>query len=116
MSMLRHIRDTRAERTVTLLYANTNETSIVFRDELTAMERDGAAGLKVVHVLNKPSDEWNGERGHLDEEKIKRLAGPELARRAFYVCAPPALMDQTIRTLRKGNVPAARIHFERFNL
>lgn len=116
MSMLRHIRDTRAERTVTLLYANTSERDIVFRDELAGMERDGAAGLKVVHVLNKPSAEWKGERGRLDEEKIKRLAGPELTRCAFYVCAPPALMEQTIRTLRKGNVPAARIHFERFNL
>ena len=34
MSMLRHIRDTRANRTVTLLYANTSERDIVFRDEL----------------------------------------------------------------------------------
>jgi predicted ferric reductase len=67
-------------------------------------------------VLNKPSEEWKGERGRLAEEKIKRCAGPELARCAFYVCAPPDLMDQTIRTLRKANVPAARIHFERFNL
>ncbi len=116
MSMLRHIRATHAELTVTLLYANTSESDIVFRDELAAMERDGAAGLKVVHVLNKPSDEWKGERGRLDEEKIKRCAGPELARCAFYLCAPPDLMDQTIRTLRKANVPAARIHFERFNL
>lgn len=116
MSMLRHIRDTHAERTVTLLYANTSERDIVFRDEIAAMERDGVAGLKVEHVLNKPSAEWKGERGRLDEEKIKRLAGPELARRAFYVCAPPELMDLTIRTLRQANVPAARIHFERFNL
>ena len=80
MSMLRHIRDTRAVRTVTLLYANTSERDIVFRDELAGMERDGAAGLKVVHVLNEPSDEWKGERGRLDEEKIKRLAGPERER------------------------------------
>jgi predicted ferric reductase len=116
MSMLRHIRDTRAERTVTLLYANTSERDVIFRDELAAMERDGVLGLKVVHVLNKPSDEWKGERGRLDEEKIKRCAGPELARCAFYVCAPPELMDQTIRTLRKAHVPVARIHFERFKL
>jgi predicted ferric reductase len=116
MSMLRHIRDTRAERTVTLLYASTSESDIVFRDELAEMERAGVAQLKVVHVLNKPANEWKGERGRLDEEKIKRCAGPELAQRAFYVCEPPELMDQTIQTLRKARVPAARIHFERFNL
>lgn len=116
MSMLRHIRDARANRTVTLLYASTCESDIVFRDELAEMERTGVAQLKIVHVLSKPSDEWQGERGRLDEDKIKRGIGPELTRCAFYVCAPPELMDQTIRILRKANVPAARIHFERFNL
>lgn len=116
MSMLRHIRDTRSNRSVTLLYANTCESDIVFRDELAEMERDGTAGLKVVHVLSKPSNEWKGERGRLDEEKIKRHAGPELTRRSFYLCAPQGLMQLATRTLRKANVPAARIHFERFNL
>ena len=116
MSMLRHLRDTRAERSVTLLYANTSEADIVFHDELADMERGGVIPLKVVHVLSKPSDAWQGERGRLDEDKIKRLSGPELTGRAFYVCAPPELMNLTIRTLRKADVPAARIHFERFNL
>jgi ring-1,2-phenylacetyl-CoA epoxidase subunit PaaE len=80
------------------------------------MERGGVIPLKVVHVLSKPSDAWQGERGRLDEDKIKRLSGPELTGRAFYVCAPPELMNLTIRTLRKADVPAACIHFERFNL
>ena len=116
MSMLRHMRDTRAERCVTLLYANTSEKDIVFSSELAEMERLGVAGLKVVHVLSKPPNGWQGERGRLDSDKIKRLAGPELARRAFYVCAPIELMQPTIQALRKARVPAARIHFERFNL
>jgi len=116
MSMLRHIRDTRAALTVTLLYACTSESDIVFRDELATMERDGTAGLKVVHVLSKPSDEWKGECGRLDEEKIKRCVGPDLAQLAFYVCAAPELMDLTIGILSKAGVPAAHIHFERFKL
>ena len=116
MSMLRHLRDTRTERSVTLLYANNSEADIVFHDELADMERGGAIPLKVVHVLSKPSDAWQGERGRLDEDKIKRLSGSEFTSRAFYVCAPPELMNLTIRTLRKADVPAARIHFERFNL
>ena len=116
MSMLRHIHDTQAQRSVILLYANSSEEDIVFHNELADMERAGASRLHVVHVLSKPSDGWRGERGRLDEDKIKRLSGPELTRRAFYVCAPPDLLDLTIRTLRSANVPAARIHFERFNL
>ncbi len=116
MSMLRHIRDTRAERSVILLYANTREEDIAFRDELADMERAGATSLKVVHVLSKPSDAWEGERGRLNDEHIKRCAGPELAPRAFYVCGPSMFTQQTIQTLRKARVPARRIHFERFDL
>ena len=117
MSMLRHIRDTRANRTVTLLYANTSEKDIVFRDELAEMERDGVGGAEGGACAEQAVRRMEGRaRTALDEEKIKRCAGPELTRCAFYVCAPPELMDQTIRTLRKANVPAARIHFERFNL
>lgn len=116
MSMLRHLRDTRAERSVTLLYANSREEDIVYHDELADMERGGAIPLQVVHVLSNPSDAWQGERGRLDEDSIKRLSGPEFTSRAFYVCAPPELMDLTVRTLHNADVSAARIHFERFSL
>lgn len=116
MGMLRHMRDTRAQRKVTLIYGNTSEPDIVFRDELAEMERAGVASLKVVHVLSKPSKEWRGERGRLDEETVTRLCGPLDADRAFYICAPPAAMSQTIRVLRRGGVPPGRIHYERFSL
>lgn len=116
MSMLRHIRDTRARLSVTLIYANTHEDNIVFREEISAMEHDGVAGLKVIHVLSNASDEWRGERGRIDSEKILRLVGPELGLHAFYICAPSQLMQHAVRVLRKAHVPATRIHFEHFNL
>lgn len=116
MSMLRHIRDTRADRSVTLIYANNTESDIVFHDELAEMERGGAIALKVVHVLDKPPEAWLGERGRLDDGMIKRLSGPDLTSRAFYVCAPPQLLTLTLRALRSAGVSAAHIHFERFNL
>lgn len=116
MSMLRHIKDTRADRKVTLLYSNTTENDIVFRSELAEMERVGVAGLKVIHVLSRPSQEWQGERGRLDGHKLSALLSSEAATRAFYLCAPAELMEPAIKTLRAIGVPARRIHFERFNL
>lgn len=116
MGMLRHMRDTRAERNVTLIYGNTSEPDIAFREELAEMERTGIASLKVMHVLSKPSPAWRGERGRLDEETVTRLCGPLDADRAFYICAPPAAMNQTIRMLRRAGMAAGRIHFERFSL
>lgn len=114
--MLRHMRDTRAERSVTLIYGNTGEQDVVFRDELAELERTGVASLKVVHVLSKPSKEWRGARGRLDEETVAKLCGPLDADRAFYICAPPAALNLTIRVLRRAGVSPCRIHFERFSL
>ena len=116
MGMLRHMRDTRAGRTVTLFYGNTGEQDIAFRDELAEMERTGVASLKVVHILSKPSAEWSGERGRLDGENVAKFCGPWGADRAYYVCAPPAAMNQAVRVLRRKGVPPRRIHFERFSL
>lgn len=116
MAMLRHMRDTQAKRTVTLVYGNTTERDIVFRDELTDMERGGVAALRVVHVLSQPSPEWRGEQGRLDAEMVGKLCGPLGTGRAYYLCAPPAVMSQAIRVLRRAGVPARRIHFERFAL
>lgn len=116
MAMLRHMRDTQANRTVTLLYGNTNEQDITFREELAEMERAGIASLKVVHILSKPSAEWRGERGRIEAETVAKFCEPLGANRAYYLCAPPAVMSQAIRVLRQAGVPPGRIHFERFSL
>lgn len=116
MSMLRHMRDTRAERSVLLLYGNTGEEDIIYRDELKRMESGNQPQLKVVHVLSAPSADWQGQRGRCDAEQIERHCGADLPRRAFYICAPPALMDTAIKYLRHRGVPAKHLHFERFDL
>lgn len=116
MSMLRHIRDTRAHKSVTLIYANSNEDDIVFRQEISDMQHDAVAGLTVAHVLSNPSDEWRGERGHIDEAKLQRIVGSELKRKSFYICAPSKLLRKSVQILRKAGVPATRIHFEIFKL
>ena len=110
------MRDTRADRRVLLLYGNTNEQDIIFRQELEGMEVGTHPQLKVVHVLSDASEKWQGEKGRLDAEKIERHCGEGLSQRAFYVCAPPAAMTAVVKCLRDRGVPAKNIHFERFNL
>jgi predicted ferric reductase len=116
MSMLRHMRDNAEERRVLLLYANRHENDIVFFDELSEMERANPPIVKVVHVISHASDQWQGERGHIDLSKIQRFCPDELLQQSFYLCMPPAAMDAIIRSLRSAGVADRTIHFERFNL
>jgi predicted ferric reductase len=116
MSMLRHMRDTRADRRVLLIYSNRCEEDIIFDEELRQMEGGTHPQLKVVHVLTKPAETWTGETGRLHPEKLDRICPANVGDHAYYICAPPPLIDATSKWLRHCGVAPKNIHFERFNL
>lgn len=121
MAMLRHLRATADPRRVLLIDANRTEADIVFRNELDELSRGDAPRLSVVHVLSKPADDWTGERGRIDEEKIRRLclgpaddASQAVRGRAFYLCGPPGMIDAAAGVLTAAGVSASRVHVEHF--
>lgn len=116
MSMLRHMRDTRSTRRVTLLYANRTQESIVFRRELDEIAAGGHPRLTVVHVLSRPDESWNGPSGHIDRDFIRRRVEGDLSVCDFYVCGPLAMMRDIIGALLDLKVSDSRIHYERFAL
>lgn len=116
MSNLRHMRDTRADKSVLHFFANRSENDIVFRKELAQMEGGSRPELKVVHVLSRPDEAWQGEKGYLDREKIARLGGLRLAASTFFLCCPPPMLQDLVPTLRDLGVADNQIHFEYFSL
>jgi predicted ferric reductase len=70
----------------------------------------------VVYVLEDPPPGWTGERGLIDEAVIRRHLPPHHRRFQYFVCGPPPLMDSMERVLPSLEVPAGRIHAERFDM
>ncbi|MCP1618093.1 3-ketosteroid 9alpha-monooxygenase subunit B [Pseudomonas sp. SLBN-26] len=93
-------------RRIKLVYANRDEASVIFRDELCAIAREHIERLEVVHVLDSV-------QGFLDQSQVRQLvrghAGAE-----FYICGPGPFMDTVERALLGLGEDAARIHVERF--
>ncbi len=116
MSNLRHMRDTRAQRRVLLLYSNRAEADIVFREELALIEAGDRPEVKLVHVLSQPGEDWQGEKGHLDREKLGRLCGDRLGASTFFLCCPPPPTQSLVENLRELGVPYSRISYEYFSL
>ena len=116
MSMLRHMRDTEAERDVLLVYGNRTEADIAFRDELEGIAASDRPRLRLVHVLSHADGAWEGETGYVDRAMLERLTGDRLARSMYYICGPPPMMTRVIPALRGLGVPPERIAFERFSL
>lgn len=97
---------------VTLLYSTRTEADIVFRREMD--EVAAKYGGKVVYVV---SDEpgFTGEKGRLDQEKIKALV-PDVDAREVFLCGPPPMMEAVIGSLKSLGVSLSKIHFEKFSM
>ena len=95
---------------VVLLYGNRNEGDIVFRNELEQLAQKYSS--RVIFVM---SDQENfvGEKGKIDEEKIVRLV-PDVTTREVYLCGPVPMMEGLSRSLQGVGVQKDLIHYEKF--
>jgi len=116
IGMLRHMRDTRADLSVLLIYANRSEGEIAFRQEIDQMAGGERPRLSVVHLLSKPGDGWSGEKGRLDREKLQRYCQARFQERTFYLCGPPPMIAAVVSALKELGVDDGRIETEIFSL
>jgi 3-ketosteroid 9alpha-monooxygenase subunit B len=89
-----------------LIYANRDEQSVIFRDQLNALTTDHRDRLQVIHWL----DTVQGLPSAVQLADLARL----WIRADCYVCGPEAFMDCALQALRGMGVAPARIHVERF--
>src|SRR5215471_6818678 len=70
MSMLRTFADRGDRRPSVLFYANRHIEDAMFGEELEELTQKLA--LEVVHVVSQPPDGWQGERGRIDAELLRK--------------------------------------------
>jgi predicted ferric reductase len=114
MSILRTMRDTDDDRPVILVYGNPDQDSITFREELDDLSQQ--LDLRVVHVLEEPGSDWDGEEGFVDEEVLQRVLPPDCRTYEYFICGPEPLMDAAESTLRDMGVSWRQIYTERFQI
>jgi len=101
------------QQDVVLLYGNRTSNEIIFKDELEELKIK-FPNLKVVHVLSG-EENYSGEKGNIDREKIARLV-PDLKERDVYLCGPAAMTKKLLNEVKALGVNKSQLHFEKFNL
>ncbi|MDF2490116.1 MAG: 3-ketosteroid-9-alpha-hydroxylase [Pseudomonas sp.] len=91
---------------ILLIYANRNEASVIFRDELRLLASAHPERLQVVHWLDVV-------QGIPSAQQLATLARPFMDAEAF-ICGPGPFMDTAVSALKSLGVPASRVHVERF--
>ncbi|MEZ4600714.1 MAG: ferric reductase-like transmembrane domain-containing protein [Syntrophotaleaceae bacterium] len=114
MSFLHSMADRRDPRPVVLFYADREWKDIAFRETIEQLKQK--LDLKVVYVLEKPPENWQGESGFIDEKIFQKHLPKELIHRNFFICGPPPMMDAVHALLTERGVPNADIQLERFSL
>jgi 3-ketosteroid 9alpha-monooxygenase subunit B len=105
LSILRTVL-TQGNGRVSLVYANRDERSVIFRDELKALAAAHPVRLQVTHWLDSV-------QGVPSVAQLAALARPHTAAQTF-ICGPGPFMDAAVAALQSIAMADAQIHVERF--
>ena len=118
MSMIRAVLHHEPLSVVSLWYGNRNQADIIFRDQLTELQKQYPSRLFLYHTLSQPEPDWKGFRGRLDGERVYDLICDlfmtDEHRKQYFICGPQAMMDDAMAALRKHAVFPTDIFREYF--
>jgi predicted ferric reductase len=112
--MLRTLADRGDERPHLLIYATSTWERTALREELEELK--SRLSLRVVHVLEEPPPDWQGERGRVTLDLLERHLPADRARHEVFICGPTPMIDAVEKSLYATGVPMTRSHSELFDL
>lgn len=123
-SILKHVLRTEPTRRVTLLYSNSNERSIIFREELDDLQQQYSDRLRLTYLLSNPPDDWSGLHGNMRLGRLNNvmldgllptlIGTSERPNVQFYVCGPGDYMRMVQFTLIFSGIRPEQILRENF--
>jgi len=117
MSILKAVLFFEPESTVSLIYGNRNERSVIFKQKITELKEKFGERLNVVYVYSQPEEPWHGHKGRIDEVmcmNILNLLPKDSPKTEYFLCGPDGMMDCAKAALKKLKVGSDRVHSESF--
>ncbi len=114
MSMLRTLADRQSEAKIVFLYGNPTWDSIIYREELE--EIDKADNIKIVHVLERPPEGWEGERGFINTEILKRHLPENYKDSTYFMCGPLPMINAVEACFKELHIPATHVFSEQYEM
>lgn len=117
LSIIRTVLAREPRARFTLVYANRQISSIMFREELEDLKNEHLGRLSVLHVLEQEAQEIDLFSGRVDAGKMRALfahwVDPHSVDMAF-ICGPEPMMLTIAEALRDAGLSDAQIKFELF--
>ncbi len=117
LSILKSVLQDEPQSSVLLIYGNRSEESIMFRQEIEALQTQHSNRLKVIHTLDIATANWTGKTGRIDRinaiDHIDRNTDQSKTCQ-FYICGPDAMMREVQAALESRSINNRNIHVEYF--
>lgn len=117
LSLIKTLLARELRSTFTLVYANRQVSSIMFREELEDLKNTYLGRFSVIHVLENEGQEIDLFTGRIDAEKMdmlfRRWLDAETVDTAF-ICGPEPMMLIIAESLREQGLSDEQIKFELF--
>lgn len=113
MSICKNATDKGLSSKITLFYGCRTENDFAFRGELEELAQKNK-NLKLVSIINQPTEQWKGATGIINAEMIKQQL-PDYQENVFYTCGPPPMV-KAMETLIEGlGLPKEKLKREYFS-
>lgn len=117
LSLLKTALAVNDQNSFSLFYGNKDSESILFKEELDALETQFAGRLKVVHLLSREETQDPLFSGRMSADKcaalIERYAEAKAADE-YFICGPFDMINSINETLMAAGIAKENIHFELF--
>ncbi|TAF63747.1 MAG: ferredoxin--NADP reductase [Cytophagales bacterium] len=119
MSILTSVLAEEPKTTVSLVYANRNEASIIFREKIQQLQQKYPKNFNVVHVLEEPpTQDWKGFKGMLNPDMVrdilKMLPKFVFNPTEYMMCGPNGMMEQVTLAFEKLKIAKDKLKKEVF--
>ncbi|OXI96422.1 MULTISPECIES: ferredoxin--NADP reductase [Burkholderia] len=91
---------------LTLIYANRDERSVIFRAELQQLAQRHPGRVRVIHWLDSV-------QGIPPQRHLEELARP-FSQQETFICGPALFMENALAAMLGLGLPRSRVHVERF--
>ena len=109
MSILKTVLKEEPNSSVTLVFANRDANSIIFKNEMEELSTSDK--LNVIHVLEDNSG-YEARSGRITPDLVKEVIGSDVT--GYYMCGPTPMMDAVTNSLNAFSISNSIIHKESF--
>lgn len=118
MSIMKSVLYAEPKTKVSLIYANRDKDSIIFKQQLEALQEKYDKTFRVIHLLEEPSSDFPSLSGRIEAARVAELLA-ELPRHPaedteYFLCGPTGMMQNVIEGLKALDINPSRIHKESF--